>query len=97
MMRKQDYYAAVRTLANSSVDLWGKKPEDVLGIPVTFNDKAKKPVVGDFSFYGINYDIGTIYDTDKDVDKGEYKFVLTAWGDQQIRLKSAFRIAKVNP
>ncbi len=97
MMRKQDYYAAVRTLANSSVDLWGKKPEDVLGIPVTFNDKAKKPVVGDFSFYGINYDIGTIYDTDKDVDKGEYKFVLTAWGDQQIRLKSAFRVAKVNP
>ena len=95
MMRKQDYYAAVRTLANSSVDLWGKKPEDVLGIPVTFNDKAKKPVVGDFSFYGINYDIGTIYDTDKDVDKGEYKFVLTAWGDQQIRLKSAFRVAKV--
>ena len=95
MMRKQDYYAAVRTLANSSVDLWGKKPEDVLGIPVTFNDKAKKPVVGDFSFYGINYDIGTIYDTDKDVDKGEYKFVLTAWGDQQIRMKSAFRVAKV--
>lgn len=97
VMRKQDYYAAVRTLANSSVDLWGKKPEDVLGIPVVFNDKAKKPVVGDFSFYGINYDIGTVYDTDKDVDKGEYKFVLTAWGDQQIRLKSAFRVAKVNP
>lgn len=95
MMRKQDYYAAVRTLANNSVDLWGKKPEDVLGIPVVFNDKAKEPVVGDFRFYGINYDIGTIYDTDKDVDKGEYKFVLTAWGDQQIRLKSAFRLAKV--
>lgn len=95
VMRKQDYYAAVRDLANQAVDLWGKKPEDVLGIPVVFNDKAVKPVVGNFRYYGINYDIGTIYDTDKDVDKGEYKFVLTAWGDQQIRLKSAFRIAKV--
>lgn len=95
MMRKQDYYAAVRTLANQAVDLWGKKPEDVLGIPVVFNDKAKIPVVGNFAYYGINYDIGTIYDTDKDVDKGEYKFVLTAWGDQQIRMKSAFRLAKV--
>lgn len=95
MMRKQDYYAAVRTMANGNSTLWGQKPEDVLGIPVIFNDKAKKPVVGDFSYYGINYDIGTVYDTDKDVDKGEYKFVLTAWGDQRIRLKSAFRIAKV--
>lgn len=96
VMRKQDYYAAVRTLANSAVDLWGKKPEDVLGLPVVFNDKAVTPVVGDFDYYGINYDIGTIYETDKDVNKGEYYFVLTAWGDQQIRLKSAFRLARVS-
>lgn len=95
MMRKQDYFAAVRTMANGNSTLWGQKPEDVLGLPVIFNDKAKKPVVGDFSYYGINYDIGTVWDTDKDVDKGEYKFVLTAWGDQQVRMKSAFRVAKV--
>ncbi|HEJ8797915.1 TPA: phage major capsid protein, partial [Staphylococcus aureus] len=42
---------------------------------------------------GINYD-GTTYDTDKDVKKGEYLFVLTAWYDQQRTLDSAFRIAK---
>lgn len=94
VMRKSDYYAAVKTLANSD-NLWGKKPEDVIGIPVIFNDKAVKPVVGDFSYSRQNYDIGTIYETDKDVKKGEYYFVLTAWGDHRIRLKSAFRIAEV--
>ena len=97
VMRKQDYYAAIRVLANSSADLWGKKPEDVLGIPVVFNDRAVTPVVGDFRYSKQNYDIGTIYQTDSDAKKGEYYFVLTAWGDHQIRLKSAFRLAKVNP
>lgn len=98
IMRKQDYYAAVRTLANSSVDLWGKKPEDVIGIPVVFNDRAVTPIVGDFRYSKQNYDIATIYETDKDGKKGEYYFILTAWGDHRIRLKSAFRLAKVvNP
>ena len=50
IMRKQDYYAAVRTLANSSVDLWGEKPEDVIRIPVVFNDRAVTPIVGDFRY-----------------------------------------------
>ena len=95
VMRKQDYYAAIRTLANANNDLWGKKPEDVLGIPCVFNDRAVTPVVGDFRYSKQNYDIGTIFDTDKDVDKGEYYFVVTAWGDHQIKLKSAFRLAKV--
>ena len=27
------------------------------------------------------------------MDKGVYKYVLTAWGDHQIKLKSAFRLA----
>lgn len=94
VMRKSDYYAAIRTLSVND-NLWGKKPEDVIGIPVIFNDRAVKPVIGDFSYSRQNYDIGTIYETDKDVKKGEYYFVLTAWGDHKIRLKSAFRIAKV--
>lgn len=98
IMRKQDYYAAVRILANSSMDLWGKKPEDVIGIPVVFNDRAVTPIVGDFRYSKQNYDIATIYETDKDGKKGEYYFILTAWGDHRIRLKSAFRLAKVvNP
>lgn len=95
VMRKQDYYAAIRALANSSNDLWGKKPEDVIGIPVVFNDRAVTPVVGDFRYSRQNYDIGAIYETDKDGKKGEYYFILTAWGDHRIRLKSAFRLAKV--
>ncbi len=95
VMRKSDYYAAIRTLANGNADLWGKKPEDVLGIPVVFNDKAAVPVVGDFRYSRQNYDIGTIFETDKDGKKGEYYFILTAWGDHVIRLKSAFRLAKV--
>lgn len=97
VMKKSDYFAMVKELANDSEALFGSKPQSILGYPVVFCDKATIPVVGDFSFYGINYDIGTIFETDKDAKKGEYYFVLTAWGDQQIRLKSAFRLAIVNP
>lgn len=97
VMKKSDYYSMVESLANNSESLFGDKPASILGHPVVFCDKATIPVVGDFSYYGINYDIGTMYETDKDVKKGEYYFVFTAWGDQQIRLKSAFRLAVVNP
>lgn len=96
VMKKSDYFAMVKTLANDSEALFGSKPQSILGYPVVFCDKATIPVVGDFRFYGINYDIGTIYETDKDAKKGEYYYVLTAWGDQQIRLKSAFRLAVVS-
>ena len=94
VMRKADYYNMIASLTNTAEALFTDKPAMILGIPVVFCDKATVPVVGDFSYYGINYDIGSIYETDKDVDKGEYYFVFTAWGDQQIRMKSAFRIAK---
>lgn len=93
VMRKTDYYAAIKTMANSD-NLWGKKPEDVIGIPVKFNDRAVYPVVGNFQYSRQNYDISTIFETDKDAKKGEYYFVLTAWGDHRIRLKSAFRVVK---
>ena len=97
VMKKSDYYAMIEGIANNAESLFGAKPASFLGVPVVFCDKATIPVVGDFSYYGINYDIGTIFETDKDAKKGEYYFVLTAWGDQQIRLKSAFRLAIVNP
>lgn len=96
VMKKSDYYGIISTLTNTSEALFSEKPAMILGIPVVFCDKATIPVVGDFSFYGINYDIGTIFETDKDGKKGEYYFILTAWGDQQIRLKSAFRLATVD-
>lgn len=95
VMRRSDYFAAVEQLANGAVTLWGKKPEDVIGYPVVFNDRAVIPVIGDFRYARLNYDIGTIYETDKDARKGEYYFVLTAWGDHRIKLKSAFRTAYV--
>lgn len=97
VMRRSDYIAMIRDLANGAESLFGKKPEDVIGIPVTFNDRAVKPVVGDFRYARQNYDIGAIFETDKDAKKGEYYFVFTAWGDHKLRLKSAFRIANVNP
>ena len=96
VMKKSDYYTMIQTLANHSESLFSDKPASILGYPVVFCDKAAVPVVGDFSYYGINYDIGSIFETDKDAKKGEYYFVFTAWGDQQIRLKSAFRLAVVN-
>lgn len=94
VMRKTDYYAGIRELANGSEALFGKKPEEVIGIPVKFCEKAVHPVVGDFRFSKQNYDGDAVFETDKDAKKGEYYFVLTAWGDHQIRLKSAFRVAK---
>lgn len=97
VMKKDAYYGMVKELTNDSEALFGSKPASVLGVPVVFCDKASVPVVGDFDYYGINYDIGAVFETDKDGKKGEYYFILTAWGDQQIRLKSAFRRAKVNP
>lgn len=95
VMRRTDYVAMIRTLVNDSDTLFGKKPEDVIGVPVTFNDRAVIPVVGDFRYSRQNYDIGTTYDVAKDIDTGMYKFVLTAWGDHRIKLASAFRLAKV--
>ena len=97
MMKKSDYYAMIQTLTNDSETLFGSKPASILGAPVIFCEKATIPVVGDFRYYGINYDVDAIYETDKDGKKGEYYFIFTAWGDQQIRLKSAFRLAIVNP
>ena len=97
VMSRAAYYGMIKELANSSEALFSDKPASILGRKVIFCDKATVPVVGDFSYYGINYDVGAVYETDKDAKKGEYYFVLTAWGDQQIRLKSAFRLAVVNP
>ncbi len=93
MMRSADWYTYIQTLANSSDTLFTAKPQDVLGVPVEFNDRAVIPIVGDFSYAKQNYEPVAVLDSDKDVDKGVFKYVLTAWGDHQIKLKSAFRLA----
>ena len=97
VMKKSDYYGMIAALTNTAEALFTDKPASILGIPVIFCDKATIPVVGDFSYYGINYDIDSLYQVDSDAKKGEFYFVFTAWGDQQIRMRSAFRLAIVNP
>ncbi|MDC3412533.1 phage major capsid protein [Terrihalobacillus insolitus] len=94
VMRYADYMDIIETLANGNATLYQAQPEQVLGKPVHFADGATKPIVGDFNYFRINYDAMT-YDTDKDVDSGDYLFVLTAWYDQKRSLNSAFRIAEV--
>lgn len=94
-MRYVDYIKIIKILSNGTTNFFDTPAEKVFGKPVVFTDSAVNPVVGDFNYFGINYD-NTTFDTDKDVKKGEYLFVLTAWYDQQRTLDSAFRIAKVD-
>ena len=95
VMRYSDYVTMLKTLANNSMTLYQVQPEQIIGKPVTFSDAAVTPIIGDFNYSHLNYDIQTIYDTDKNVESGEYLFVLTAWIDQHHLLKSAFRLAEV--
>lgn len=95
LMSRADYLSIIETLANSSKDLFGKTPEEVLGYPVEFCDLATKPIVGDFSYSQYNYSPDMIYESDKNVKTGMNSFVLTAWLDHRIKLSSAFRIADV--
>lgn len=97
VMKKSDYYAMITDLANGNTTLYAAQPEQVLGAPVTFCDMATIPVVGDFSYSHFNYDLNMIYDRDKNVKTGVESFVLTAWIDHQIKMKSAFRLAIVTP
>lgn len=96
VMAYKDYTKVVKSLSNGNTSFFDAPAEKVWGKPVVFTDAAVKPVVGDFNYFGINYD-GIVYDSDKDVNSGNYLFVLTAWYDQQRDLDSAFRIATVTP
>ncbi|WP_411842176.1 phage major capsid protein [Salinicoccus sp. HZC-1] len=94
VMRYSDFVKVAKQLSNGTTDFFNAPPERIWGVPVKFMDGAVKPIVGQFTYFRLNYD-GSTYDTDKDVDKGIYKFVLTAWYDQKRLLDSAFRIANV--
>lgn len=95
VMRYQDYSDIIETLANGNATLYAAQPEQILGKPVIFSDSAVNPVVGDFSYSHFNYDLNVLYDRDKDVKTGVELFVITAWMDHRIKLKSAFRIVEV--
>lgn len=95
VMRYADYLAIIKALSNGTTNFYDTPAEKVIGKPVEFVDAAVNPIVGDFNFFRINYDAMT-YDTDKNVDSGDYLFVLTAWYDQKRSLNSAFRIAQTD-
>ena len=95
-MTRPDYLKMIKELSNGAVSLFGKAPEEVLGYPVRFTELAKKPVVGNFKYAQLNYEISSaLYEQWKDYDKGVNNFQLTAWFDHKILLASAFRIADV--
>lgn len=97
-MKKVDYYKMIKELANGNASLYMAQPEQVIGAPVKFCDSATIPVVGDYRYSHFNYDLDMLYDRDKNVKTGMESFVLTAWIDHKIKMKSAFRLATVkNP
>ena len=97
VMRYVDYMDIVEVLANGNATLYSAQPEQILGKPAIFCDSAVNPIVGNFAYSHFNYDGDMPYERDKDIKTGIECFVLTAWIDHQIKLKSAFRIAKVTP
>ena len=97
VMRKADYFEIIEKLANGNATLYQAQPETILGAPVIFCDLAKIPVVGDFGYSHFNYDLDAAYESDKNVKTGVTSFVLTAYLDHKILMKSAFRLATVTP
>ncbi len=95
-MKKTDYYSMIKELANGNSALYMAQPEQILGVPVKFCDLAIIPVVGDYRHSHFNYDLNMLYDRDKNVKTGMESFVLTAWIDHKIKMKSAFRLAVVS-
>lgn len=97
LMTRSDYYDMLDGLANNSSTLYQAQPESILGAPVVFTSAATTPIVGDFSYAQLNYEIsGALYEQYKDYQRGMNYFQLTAWFDHQIKLASAFRLATVD-
>lgn len=97
VMKKSDYFDMIEALANGNASFYQAQPETILGAPVIFCDLATVPVVGDFSYSQFNYDLDATYESDKNIKTGVTSFVLTAYLDHKILMKSAFRLAKVTP
>ena len=97
VMKKADYFDIIEALANNNATLYQAQPETILGAPVIFCDLATVPVIGDFSYSQFNYDLDATYESDKNIKTGVTSFVLTAYVDHKILMKSAFRLAKVTP
>ena len=97
IMNYADYTQVVKFLNNGNSTYFAAPAESIWGKSVEFVDAASDPIVGDFKYSHFNYDLDVLYERDKNVRTGIEDFVLTAYIDHQIKLKSAFRIAKVTP
>ena len=96
LMTRTDYYDMLDNLANNSTTLYDRQPEQVLGAPVVFTSAAVKPIVGDFAYGRLNYEMDSpLYEQYKDYEHGMNYFQFTTWFDHRIVLSSAFRIAEV--
>ena len=95
VMRMDHYYNMIEELSNGNTDFYQIQPEQIFGKRIVFCEYATKPIIGDFKYLHLNYDIDTVLESDKDIKNGENYFVLTAWADIRVKLSSAFRIAKI--
>lgn len=95
VMRRADYNDMLRTLAGDE-SLFSHKPEEILGVPVWFTNRAVYPVVGDLSQIHHNYEGLPTQDTDKVLTRGVKQFAIEADDDIQIKLPTYLRIAKVS-
>lgn len=87
------YFAMVRDLANGAMSLFGKPQEAMLGFGVVLCDNATQPLVGDLKTIHVNYDDTLQIESDKDIDTGVTKIVIS--GDYDIQVEDANRLRRV--
>lgn len=96
-MQRADYNQIIKTLANGSATLYGAQPQQILGYPVNFTSYVQPgtAIIGDFSQYHVNYDpVSSYIDQWLDHDTGITYEQVVLYVDAQVKLASAFRIAK---
>lgn len=97
VMRKNEYFDMLEDLSNNNTNFYDKQSQSILGINVVFCEEAEKPIVGDFSYLHINYDMNLKLEPERQPREGRNFFVLSGSFDIQYLLTSPFRIVEVTP
>lgn len=95
VMRKNEYFDMMEELSNNNTNFYDKQSQSILGINVVFCEEAEKPIVGDFSYLHINYDMNLKLEPERQPREGRNFFVLSGSFDIQYLLTSPFRIVEV--
>ena len=95
VMRKNEYFDMMEELSNNNTNFYDKQSQSILGINVVFCEEAEKPIVGDFSYLHINYDMNLKLEPERQPREGRNFFVLSGSFDIQYVLTSPFRIVEV--